>query len=168
MTNMHNLILSESKISKILDRISIEILENNIDEDNIIFVGISGQGAIMAETLRTNFEKQGTSHHLSTATLQIDKSNPQFEDISIDIDTDSIKDAVLIVVDDVLNTGRTQAYSLSYLMQYSPGKVETAILVNRSHTSFPISVTYSGIALSTTIDNHIEVKLESEVGAYLY
>jgi len=67
-----------------------------------------------------------------------------------------------------MNTGRTLAYSLSYIRKGLVNKVETAVLVNRSHTSFPIHITYSGIELNTTLDDHIEVKLEKEVGAYLY
>jgi pyrimidine operon attenuation protein/uracil phosphoribosyltransferase len=168
MKNSQNQILSERKVKSILNRIAIEILENNFDANKIILVGITGQGSIMASLIRDELLRFRSSMEIISSTLSIDKGDPEHSDIAIDIDHSSITGQSLVIVDDVMNTGRTQAYALSYLMQFKPARVETAVLVNRSHTSFPVSVTYSGFSLSTTIDNHIQVKLEEEVGAYLH
>lgn len=100
--------------------------------------------------------------------LHIDKTSPKFEDISMDNALDDLRGKAVVVVDDVMNTGRTQAYAISYLLKGDPSKLETAVLVNRQHTKFAVAATYSGISLSTTLDEHIEVRLENEVGAYLY
>lgn len=168
MENKQNQILSERKVKSILNRMAIEILENNFDAEKIILVGITGQGSIMASLIREEILRFRDSIEIVSTTLTIDKSDPEHSDISIDTNEDSISGQSLVIVDDVMNTGRTQAYALGYIMKFKPAKVETAVLVYRSHTSFPISVTYSGFSLSTTIDNHIQVKLEQEVGAYLY
>lgn len=168
MNKVHNQILTENKVKNILKRMAFEIVENNYQESQLFLVGIVGQGVSMASILKKELKKIRKDLKVELLTLSVDKKDPVHSDIQLNKDLSILTDGSIIIVDDVMNTGRTQAYGLSYLMKSTPKKVETAVLVNRSHTSFPISVTYSGIALSTTLDNHIEVKLEEEVGAYLY
>ncbi len=163
-----NIILSEEKIFKILKRIAVEIVENNFDSKNVVLVGITNQGYKMAQRLKKEISKSRWSVNCSLQKLEIDKSDPVSGEVKLDCDPAVLHGKTVVVVDDVMNTGRTQAYALSYILKASVKKVETAVLVNRSHTAFPIHVTYSGIELNTTIDDHIEVKLEKEVGAYLY
>ncbi|MDX5348718.1 MAG: phosphoribosyltransferase, partial [Hymenobacteraceae bacterium] len=81
----------------------------------------------------------------------------------------NVSGKVIILVDDVLNTGKTLAYSLIPFLQASPKKIETATLIDRHHTLYPVSVTYTGYSLSTTLQEHVKVVLdgETEAGAYL-
>jgi pyrimidine operon attenuation protein / uracil phosphoribosyltransferase len=67
----------------------------------------------------------------------------------------------LILVDDVLNTGKTLAYSLKPFLEVPLKKMELAVLVNRSHKLFPVTPDYTGYELSTTLNEHIEVDLAS-------
>ncbi|MFY0689380.1 MAG: phosphoribosyltransferase [Cyclobacteriaceae bacterium] len=168
MSKKGHQILDQSKINKIIRRIAIEVVENNFSLDELIIVGVLGQGTQMAEIIAKHIEGIKPSLKTQVAKLTIDKLQPAKSEISLSIPTASLNQKVVLLVDDVLNTGRTQAYSLSFLLQVELQKLETAVLVTRSHTSFPISVTYNGIALSTTIDEHIEVRLKDEIGAYLY
>ncbi len=168
MNSKHNLILSEDKIEKILDRIAIQIIENNLQFGELVLIGITGQGYKMAEILRNNIAGSKWPLKCVLYHLEIDKGKPTRSSIDLECEPSELNGKAVVLVDDVLNTGRTLAYSLSFILDASLKQVETVVLVNRSHTSFPISPTYSGIELSTTIDEHIEVKLDKKVGAYLY
>jgi pyrimidine operon attenuation protein/uracil phosphoribosyltransferase len=165
---MNNQILSQEKIDKILKRIAFQVIENNFQEESICLVGISGQGYQMALRLKQLIPSIKSDITVEVFELYIDKAKPVREDIHLNTELEQLRDQVVIIVDDVMNTGRTEIYALAYLLQLSLKKVETAVLVNRQHTRFPVAATYSGISLSTTLDDHIEVKLEDEVGAYLY
>ena len=79
-----------------------------------------------------------------------------------------MKDKSVILIDDVSNTGSTLIYVLSRLLELQPKKINTAVLVNRDHTLFPIKINYIGLSLSTSLNNHIEVKFkENDIGVFL-
>lgn len=81
----------------------------------------------------------------------------------------SIAGKAVILVDDVLNTGRTLAYTLNTFLPQNPKKVEVATLVDRHHPLYPIASTYTGYSLATTINERIDVILDDEsFGAYLH
>jgi pyrimidine operon attenuation protein/uracil phosphoribosyltransferase len=168
MSGPKNQIVGAEKIGKIIERMATQIVENNFHTEHLKLIGIQGQGVHLAQLLAREVEKVHPSCTTEVIALEISKEDPAHSEIRLSVELDSLKNHALVMVDDVMNTGRTQAYSLSYLLQIPVKKVETAVLVYRSHTAFPISVTYSGVALSTTIEDHIEVRLKEEVGAYLY
>ena len=99
--------------------------------------------------------------------VSLDKSAPQQSDVTLDCDLKDLKKKCIILVDDVLNTGRTFAYGLKPFLDIEVKKIETAVLVNRSHTLFPIYPQYTGYELSTTIKDHVEVVLGKETAIYL-
>ena len=76
---------------------------------------------------------------------------------------------VIIIVDDVANTGRTLFYAMKPIFQIIPKKVEVAVLVDRMHKSFPIKIDYMGLSLATTLKENIEVKIRDvkEQAVYL-
>ncbi len=76
---------------------------------------------------------------------------------------------VVIMADDVLNTGRTLAFALQPFLQFRLKKLQVAVIVDRNHRHFPVSADYVGYALSTTFNEHVEVILsrQGEEGVYL-
>jgi pyrimidine operon attenuation protein/uracil phosphoribosyltransferase len=80
-----------------------------------------------------------------------------------------VKNKVIILIDDVANTGRTIFYATKPLMEVMPKKIEVAVLVDRKHKSFPIRVDYVGLSLATTVKEHIDVQIRGveEVAVYL-
>ncbi|MAJ51752.1 MAG: phosphoribosyltransferase [Flammeovirgaceae bacterium] len=162
-------ILTEDKIQRILKRMSIQILENNLEVSKVVLVGIKGQGYQMALRLQKMFESvHDGSLTCDLAELTIDKKNPVEGDISLSVDLDRLNDQIVVLVDDVINTGRTQAYGIKFLLTAAIKKLETAILIDRSHKLFPVSTSYCGLALSTTLEEHVEVSFETGKGAFLY
>jgi len=100
--------------------------------------------------------------------IDLNKQHPHLSPVKFDIEKELLSGKVIIVIDDVLNTGRTLAYSLSPFLEVSVKRVQVAVMVNRAHHSFPISADYVGYALSTTLNEHIRVKLTGdEAGVYL-
>ncbi len=75
---------------------------------------------------------------------------------------------MVILVDDVANTGRTIFYAFTPILRSLPKKIEVAVLVDRKHKMFPIQVNYFGMSLATTLKENIEVTLEEDQSfAYL-
>jgi pyrimidine operon attenuation protein/uracil phosphoribosyltransferase len=99
--------------------------------------------------------------------ISLDKSAPQQSEVTLDCDSKSLQKKCIVVIDDVLNTGRTFAYGLKPFLDIEVKKIEVAVLVNRSHTLFPIYPQYTGYKLSTTINDHVEVTLGKESAVYL-
>lgn len=159
----NNQILSQPKVDQIIRRIAYQIYENNMNED-IVLVGVDDGGRKLAdqinETLVEISGKKSICH-----TISIDKENPLNKDILIDGDVSDLKKRTVILCDDVLNSGRTLAYSLTKLLTLQVKKVETAVLVLRTHGRFPIYANYKGYELSTTIKEHVEVRIGD--GVYL-
>ena len=76
---------------------------------------------------------------------------------------------VVILVDDVSNSGRTLTYALKPFLQSHPKKIQTLVLVERRHTAFPVQPDYVGLSVATTLQEHIYVEVEGDdvVGAWM-
>lgn len=161
MNNQQNLILNDSQVRQKIKRIAFQILENNHDEKELVLAGIWQQGYKVAELLKNELQKIA-KFSILLLKIELDKELPTQSEIKLDKDVkELVCNKVVIMVDDVLSTGRTVAYSLKPFLNFKVKKIETASLVNRSHTTFPISCTYIGYELSTTINNHVEVEIKN-------
>ena len=161
-----NIILKNIDIEKKIQRISLQILEDNIDEDNIIIFGISKNGLIIAKKLINHLSKISK---LKSNLIQviIDKDNPIGSikyDVKFDINSSSV-----LIIDDVSQSGKTLQAVISNLLTYKPNKIKTAVIVNRDQTLFPVKVDYSGIRLSTSVNEHVSFVSDknNELAVYL-
>lgn len=168
MRATQNLVLTETQVNQIIRRIAFEIYENNFDEKKLFLVGVYDKGYMLADMILRELEGISTGISITRVRLDIDKVNPVSSEVRLDFPIEKLKGMPIILVDDVLNTGRTVAHSLKALLEVELKKVETAVLVNRSHKTFPISANYKGYELSTSIDDHIDVQLEKKPAVYLY
>ena len=168
MSEAKSLILSSKEVEQKLVRIAYEIYEKNVDAQEIVFAGILDTGYKLASILKNQFEKI-TPIKASLVKVSLDKLAPTQSEISLDIDSTTLNNKVVILVDDVLQSGRTLAYSLKPFLNVRIKKIEIAVLVNRDHPKFPLSATYTGYSLATTIKEHIDVRIKDEdVEVYLY
>lgn len=168
MTITQRTILTDGQVKQILRRIAFEIYENNFDEQEICIIGVYDKGYHLAKIISEQLSAIATGVKVSLVRLDIDKMHPAASTVELDVPVDQVKDKVIVLVDDVLNTGKTFAYSLKALLDVEIKKLQVAVLVNRSHNQFPISANYSGYELSTTLNEHVEVRLEGEPGVFLY
>jgi pyrimidine operon attenuation protein / uracil phosphoribosyltransferase len=163
-----NLILDQGQIQQKITRMAYEVYEQNFEEQTLVLAGIHRNGYTLAGMLAQELEKISP---LAVTLLQVtlDKTAPLQTPVAITPENAAIENAVVIIVDDVLNTGKTLAYTLNALLPRNPKKVEIATLVNRHHTLFPVAATYTGYSLATTLRERVDVVLqESEVAAYLH
>jgi pyrimidine operon attenuation protein / uracil phosphoribosyltransferase len=161
-----NLILDAAQVKQKIRRMAFEIYENNFKEKNIVIAGIDGQGYVLAKLLAKEVEAVAEIE-VTLVKLSLDKLAPQQGEVTLDCDIKIVKKKCIIIVDDVLNTGRTLVYGLKPFLDTEVKKIETAVLVNRSHTLFPIYPQYTGYELSTTIKDHVVVVLGKETAVYL-
>ncbi|SKA34366.1 pyrimidine operon attenuation protein / uracil phosphoribosyltransferase [Chitinophaga eiseniae] len=159
-----NIILTQDIIQKKIERIAYEIYELNSDGTDIILAGIWDRGMVVARKIAAVLE-QISPLKTSIISLHLDKQHPDEVKVSEDID---FNDKVVVVVDDVANSGRTMLYALKPLLAYLPKKIQTAVLVDRRHKSFPLSVDFVGYSLATTLQDMVLVEMQGEdiIAAY--
>lgn len=168
MTAEKNLILDASQVKQKIKRMAFEIYENNFKEKSIVIAGIEGQGYVLAKLLAKQLDSI-SPQEVKLIKIMIDKTAPEQSDISLDCESKEIKKRSIILVDDVLNTGRTFTYGMKPFLNTEVKKIETAVLINRGHTLFPVQAKYTGYEMATTIKDHIEVILsKEEMAVYLH
>jgi pyrimidine operon attenuation protein/uracil phosphoribosyltransferase len=160
-------ILDDSQVKQIIKRIAYQVFENHFNDKDLIIAGIDGRGAHIAGLL---FDELSTISKikLKLLTITLDKINPTGSSVQLSDDNISITDKNVIVVDDVLNTGRTLVYALTPFIRAKAKKIQIAVLVDRNHKNFPVSADYRGMELSTTLQEHVSVTIErKKVNVYL-
>lgn len=167
MVTDDSLILTEKQVFQKIRRIAFQIYENNFSEKEVILAGIHDQGYVLAKLLLESLQEVA-SFDVRIIGIHLDKLAPTQSTISLDCEPSELKNKSIILIDDVSNTGKTMAYSLKPFLNIKVKKIETAVLVNRSHTEFPIAINYSGFELATTIKEHVKASFEaSNTGVYL-
>lgn len=162
-----NQILTGNQVGQKIKRMAYEVYEHNFREKEVVFAGIEGQGYTLATLLAKQLEEI-SNVKAKVVRISIDKSDPSQSDIELDAEPSAFKKKCIIMVDDVLNTGKTLAYAMKPFLGVEVKKIEVAVLVNRSHSIFPIQPTYTGFGLSTTLTEHIEVTLGKSAAVYLH
>ncbi|QJD95779.1 phosphoribosyltransferase [Mucilaginibacter robiniae] len=161
MPDKRILILNHQQIQQKIDRIAYQILEDNLDEPEVIIAGIMPQGSLIAQRIKQVLE-QIAPFTCRMINIELDKQSHTLQ-FSTDEDVNTCSNKVVVLVDDVLNSGKTLAYGFGVFLDVPLKKLRTVVLVDRNHKSFPVSTDYSGIALSTVIKEHVYVSI-SESG----
>ena len=164
---MKNYILTQAVAEKKLRRMAYEILENNPGEEQLILAGIRESGSAIARNIQRLLQEI-TGNRLKTRliTITLDKKEPGPVTLSESLSFDG---QVIVVIDDVANSGKTLLYAMKPFLESHPRKIECLVLVERSHKAFPIQPDYTGLSLSTTLQEHIYVEVEGDQvrGAWL-
>lgn len=163
---MKTLILDSNQIVEKVNRLAYQIYEANYKEDSVVLVGIMPNGAALVNMLAAKLSEIGAPK-VAAVEMQVDKANP-LNAVSLNVSTDGLTDKSVIVIDDVLNSGKTMIYGIKYLLDFPIKKMKTLALIDRDHKSFPIHADYVGLSLSTNLQEHVEVVLqENNNAAYL-
>lgn len=152
-----NFILSADIALKKMQRMAYEIIEENVGEKEIILAGIKDSGLIIANIIKA-FLQDVFKGKISVMEIDIDKKNPKKISIAKE---NNFNDAVIIVTDDVANSGKTLLYALKPFLDFYPKKIQTLVLVERSHKKFPVAPDYVGLSISTATDERIIVETKS-------
>jgi pyrimidine operon attenuation protein/uracil phosphoribosyltransferase len=160
-----NYILNQEISQRKMLRMAYEILENNYEENELILAGIRESGSVIARNIQKLLhEIKNISTELLMVTL--DKKFPEEVVLSKSI---SFENKVVILIDDVSNSGKTLLYALKPFLSSHPKKIQTLVLVERTHKAFPVKPDYVGLSVATTLQEHIYVEVDGEVvkGAWL-
>lgn len=161
MNTKHNVILNHNEINHKIRRIAFQVYESNVNEKEVILAGIDKNGYIFAEKLKAVLEKISNIDILLCKVV-IDKKSP-WQPITTSIDEAIYKNKSIVLVDDVLNSGTTLIYGVKHFLNVPLKKFKTAVLVNRNHKKYPVKADFKGISLSTSLQEHVDVTLESEI-----
>ena len=160
-------ILDGKGIDQKINRLAWQVYEDNLQENELVVIGISGRGEILASKL-AKVIGQISSMKTIVGTIFLDKDNPYDSNVSLDIDMVDYTKKVIILVDDVLNSGKTLIYAAKHFLTTPLVKLSSVVLVDRNHNRFPIKSDYVGLSLATTLQEYITVVLDGErKGVYL-
>lgn len=158
-------ILDEKAISRAITRISHEIIEKNKGVDNIVILGIKTRGMPIAQRISKKIED---IEGVKVAVEEVDVSNyrddvdrhRRHDEIQREVNL-HVKDKVVVLVDDVLYTGRTVRSALDYIIDYGrPRSIQLAVLIDRGHRELPIRADYVGKNVPTSRNEQINVRLK--------
>ena len=156
--NSENIILDYQDVENKIKRISLEILEDNIDQKKLILFGVSKNGKIIAKKIIALIKKYSKIDlELIGVEIDINSNNVlKFDKIF------KVNNRSLIIVSDVSQSAKTLQLIISRLMSHDPFKIKTAVMVNRDHSLYPVKINFSGLNLSTSVNEHVDVNVNSD------
>ena len=157
---MHT-ILSHKEIEQKITRLGHQLIENCFEEPVVFLGGICGNGIRLAREIQ-KIMQSNSDQQIEVFEISVDKEEPWKKPITLSIDEDRLKNAYIILVDDVLNSGKTMQYSLVKLLERPTKSIKTVALVDRTHRRYPIKADFVGISLSTTLKERVEIDLDGE------
>ena len=166
---MERIIMDDSAIQRTITRIAHEILEYNRGSEDLVLLGIKTRGAYLANRIQHKIQHI-EDRVVPTGTIDVTQFREDRTELpkeivkSYDIDVD-ITNKVVIIIDDVLYTGRTVRASLDAILLHArPTKIGLATLVDRGHRELPIRADFVGKNIPTAKDESVAVYLEEHDG----
>jgi len=160
-------ILNINEINQKLKRLAWQVYEKNSAEKEIIVVGISERGLILAKELADHIHKI-SNIKTNISHLELDKDNPYNKEVSFNLKEKEYTNKVVILVDDVLNSGKTLMFATKHFLTTRLISLSVLVLVDRNHNRYPIKADYVGLSLATTLQEYINVELKgADKGVYL-
>tara|TARA_B100001013_G_scaffold129920_1_gene75820 strand:+ start:1691 stop:2266 length:576 start_codon:yes stop_codon:yes gene_type:complete len=163
-------LFDKTDISRMISRLTHEIVEKNDDPENLVLIGILSRGEPLAQRIKKNIgELTQKSVDLGTVNISFHRDDfmerlvvPQVKgtDISFSLDKKTV-----VLVDDVLYTGRTIRAAIDELLSFGrPSKIQLAVLVDRGHREMPIKADFVGKNIPTNEGEHVNVYLHEVDG----
>ncbi len=166
MAAERTVVLEHERIQRKLRRMAIELYEQNVGEPGLVLVGVAPRGIKVAERLRRELE-QISPLRIELHQLELDKDAPMAGPAKLGNGTVDLAGRTVVLVDDVLMSGRTLMYAAAHLIGSPVKRLTTVVLVDRRHRSFPVRADIVGLTLSTTLQEHISVELGRKDTVYL-
>src|ERR1700761_5815472 len=149
-----NYILTAEVAEKKLLRMAFEIVEHNSEQQHFILAGIRESGTVIARNIR-ELLRQFPGITTDLITISLDKKMPADVILS---EHPPLDDQFIIVIDDVANSGKTLLYAPKPFLDFHPKKIQSLLLVDRTHKAFPVKPDFIGLSIATTLQEHIYVE----------
>lgn len=149
-------ILDHKQIERKIRRIAYQLYETNLGWKEVTVVAIADKGVLLADRLVPVLEAISPLR-VKRLELKIDKKDP-LQVPSLSGSPSNLEGKSVILLDDVLNSGRTLVYAARHILGHPIARLSTVVLVDRRHRKFPIKADFVGMTLSTTMQDHIEVE----------
>ena len=159
------LVLNAQQIEQKLCRMAWEVLEKNHQESHIVIAGISPKGSILAQRLSKHLSDI-SSIMVEVIEVKLDKVDPLSSPAQVSTHGE-LNDKVVVLVDDVLKSGKTLMYGTQYFLNQPIKKLMTAILIDRDYKNYPVNADVVGLSLATTLQEHVTVDLGKKEAVYL-
>ena len=153
--NSKHKILGQDRINKIVKRIAFQIHEKNQNESEIILIGILKNGFILSSLIEIELQKISKSK-IQLLSIKVNKKSP-LDSIKLSSDLNEIKNKSLVLIDDVLNSGKTLIHCVKYLLDVPLANFNTVVLIDRNHKKYPIKIDFKGLSLSTSTKENVSV-----------
>lgn len=150
------LLLTHEQIQQKINRMAYQLFENNYLENEIILAGIQQRGFVLAQRIQqalSVFSKQ----KVTLLSIEVEKDTPYQTFQQKEIARNIFENKVVIVIDDVLNSGKTLIYGVNQFLHAPVKKIATLVLIDRNHKRFPVNADYVGLSLATTLKQNIKV-----------
>jgi pyrimidine operon attenuation protein/uracil phosphoribosyltransferase len=163
-------ILSEQQLAITIKRLAHQVLENHTDLADLVIIGLQPRGVFLSDHLVTEIKKEFPSQNISYGKLDITFYRDDIrKELHIANQTDipfSIEGKTVILIDDVLYTGRTIRAALDALLDFGrPEKVELCVLIDRRFSrQFPIQPDYVGKSIDSIVSQKIRVYWKQKDG----
>lgn len=166
MSAVQTVVLNATQVNQKINRLAFQIHENTYTEKEIIIAGIAGNGFKLAELLAARLANF-SDVKVILVPVHVNKKDPLAVNASVEIEKADVEDKVVILVDDVLNSGKTLIYGIRHFLQVRLKTLRTVALIDRDHKRFPVKADYVGLVLSTTLQEHVRVELGDAMAVYL-
>lgn len=156
--NSQNIILDYLDVENKIKRISLEVIEDNIDQSKLIFFGVSTNGKIIAKKI-IDFINKNSKIESQLVGVEIDSDSNKSLAFDKEFKANNLS---LVIVSDVSQSARTLQLIISNLILKNPFKIKTAVMVNRDHSLFPVKINFSGLNLSTSVNERVDVEVNKD------
>lgn len=160
------LVLDHERVQRKLRRIAIQLHEEHWDAGGLVLAGIAPRGIRLAQRLARMLE-QRAALKVEVMELVLDKDRPLASAPKASMDPAGLRGRTVVLVDDVLMSGRTLMHAAAFIVAQDPARLTTVVLVDRRHRHFPIRADIVGLTLSTTVQEHISVELGRRDAVYI-
>lgn len=166
MNKTRSMLLNARQIQQRIDRIAYQIYEDNAEEKEIVLVGIYENGFLFAERLLKALHAT-CDLKARLIQLKINKHDQVSNEVSLSCELNELSGKSIVLIDDVLNSGKTLIYAMKALLRTDTKKIRTVLLVDRDHRRYPVIGDFVGMTLSTTFQEHVSVEFGENEGVYL-
>lgn len=150
------LVLNGAEVELKIKRIAWEVFERHANESEVILVGIANSGYWLAKQVHSQLERI-SDLKITLVEMELNKKEPLSHDVRLSADLSSFGGKCVVLIDDVLNSGKVLIYGIRYLLTQPLKQLTTAVLVDRNHKTFPVKADVKGLSLSTSLSEHVEV-----------